>query len=143
MKDFYLKLTSRGGAAHVTVASVRGAIQCTEFADEHTSEWFCRCLVNVPFRFNSVGCDAILAAGGIPVLFDLIRRWPTTLEVVLNACIALNNIAAVGSPAVKTAMMTVPGFEALLRSAKASGLAVDGRDGRSIASAVLAKLGLA
>ena len=93
-----------------------------------------------PFHLKSAGCDYIMEAGAIPVIFDQLRRWPAEAMVVRWACVALFNLAFAGSAAVKSAMRSVPDCEALLRAARASGL--DVRDGRQLAAEILTKLGL-
>ena len=75
----------------------------------------------------------------ILAIIDQLRRWSEEANVVVDACIALNNLASVGSAAVKSAMRSVPDCEALLRAARASGL--DVHDGRQWAAEALTKLG--
>ena len=88
---------------------------------------------------KSAGCDVITEAGAIPIIFDQLRRWSEEANVVVDACIALNNLASVGSAAVKSAMRSVSNCEALLRAARASGL--DVYEGRQWAADALTKLG--
>ncbi len=65
----------------------------------------------------------ILQAGGIPVIFDCLRSWPSKRNVVGYACYVSNNLAKYGSETVKSAMRSVPDCEALLIAADKSKLA--------------------
>ena len=142
--DTLIKLRVRAGTeadAHtITVADIRSAIACTEPAHAETAERFCSFMKCPSFHLKSAGCDLIMEAGAIPVIFDQLRRWPAEAIVVGHACIALFNLAAIGSAAVKSAMRSVPDCEALLRAARASGL--DVYEGRHIAAEALTKLDL-
>ena len=141
LKELHGRALTDAGARTITVADIRSAVACTEPAHAETAEWFCRFMLKPSFHLNSAGCDLIMEAGAISVIFDQLRRWPAEAEVMRNACIALFNLANTGSAAVKSAMRSVRDYEALLRAARASGLEL--RDnGTSRATDVLTQLGL-
>ncbi len=101
----------------------------TEPAHAEVGAWFSSFLIRLPLHLKPTGCDLILEAGAIPVMFDQLRRWPASALAVSNACLALANLASCGSAAVKSAMRSIPDYEALLRAARASGLdACQGRE---------------
>ena len=133
------RASTEAGARTITVADIRSAAALTEPAHAETAEEFCYFMTCPSFHLKSAGCDLIMEAGAIPVIFDHLRRWPAAADVVKCACIALNNLASVGSAVVKSAMRSVPNCEALLRAARASGLDENGN--RLNAAEVLTKLG--
>ncbi len=139
LKELWDRCLNEAGAGITTVADIQSAIALTEPAHAETAEWFCGFMIQPSFRLKSAGCDVIMEAGAIPVIFDQLRRWPAEANVVKYACIALLNLAIHGSAAVKSAMRSVPDCEALLRAARASGL--DVYEGRHIAAEALTKLG--
>ena len=113
-------------ARAITVADVIDVIACIMLKDKHTAEKFCYFMWSIAYYAESPGCDVILQAGGIPVLFDCLRSWPRERAVVWHACGALYRIAVFGSEIVKSAMRSVPDCEALLIAAHKSKL--DGGD---------------
>ena len=140
LKELYDRASTEAGARTITVADIRSAVACTEPTHAETADWFCAFMAHPSFHLKSAGCDVIMEAGAIPVIFDQLRRWPAEELVVESACVALFNLAFNGSAAVKSAMRSVPDCEALLRAARASGL--DVQEGRQFAASVLTKLGL-
>ena len=76
--------------------------------DKLTAEKFCNFMFLIVSFSQSSGCDVILQAGGIPVLFDCLRSWPREKDVVRMACCASNYLAFHGSETVKSAMRSVP-----------------------------------
>ena len=142
LKELRERASTEASARTITVANIRSAVACTEPAHADTAEWLCRFMCRLPSCLKSAGCDLIMEAGAIPVIFDQLRRWPAEANVVVVACIALNNLAMLGSAAVKSAMRSVPDCEALLRAARVSGLDVDSRDGERMKASVLQNLGL-
>jgi Na+-transporting methylmalonyl-CoA/oxaloacetate decarboxylase gamma subunit len=129
------------GARNVTVANIRTAIACTIPEHAESAFWFCSFMQLPSHLLNSAGCDLIMEAGVIPVIFHQLRQWPNEANVVTNACVALSSLALTdhtSSAAVKSAMRSVPDCEALLRAARASGL--DVHDGREHAAEVLTAL---
>ena len=142
LKGLRERASTEAGAGTITVADIRSAVACTEPAYAETADWFCVFVTYPSFHLKSAGCDLIMEAGAIAVIFDQLRRWPAEATVVLQACVALFNLALFGSAAVKSAMRSVPDCEALLRAARASGLDVDASDGERMAASVLTKLGL-
>lgn len=140
LKEQCNRCATEAGACRVTVIDIKAAIELTEPACAETAEWFCRFVRRPLYYLESAGCDRIKQAGGIPVIFNQLRRWPAEANVVKTACVALHNLARFGSDAVKLAMRSVPDCEALLRAAQASGL--DKKHGHFNASRALAQLGL-
>lgn len=61
--------------------------------------------------------DAILAAGAVPVLFEVLRFWQEDSETVEAVCNVLSHLCEGRNVAVKSAILAVPDCEALLRSA--------------------------
>ena len=113
---------SAAAACEITVADVIDGIACVMPKDMRTAEKFCYFMQRIARWAESSGCDVILQAGGIPVLFDCLRSWPGEKDVVNLACQASHNLAAYGSKAVKSAMRSVPDCEALLIAAQKSEL---------------------
>lgn len=128
-------------ATLITVVDVMDAIACTLPKDERTTAKFCDFMFHVAHYAKSAGCDVILQAGGIPVLFDGLRLWPSVKDVVYLACLALNWLANQGSAPVKSAMRSILDCEALLIAAHESKLDrfYEGIDG--YAAATLDQLG--
>ena len=113
-------------ACAMTVADVIDGIACVMPKDERTAEQFCAFVGHIAYWAGSSGCDVILQAGGIPVVFDCLRSWPCEEDVVFCACCTLSRLARFGSATVKSAMRSVPDCEALLIAAHKSKL--DGGD---------------
>ena len=109
-------------ARAITVADVIDGIACVMPKDKRTAEKFCNFMGLIALFAESSGCDVILQAGGIPVLFDCLRSWPREKDVVFCACYASNYLAGHGSETVKSAMRSVPDCEALLIAAHKSKL---------------------
>ncbi len=142
LKELRKRADTEAGARTIEVADIRSAVALTEPAHAETAKWFCCFVVKLSLHSKSAGCDLIMDAGAIPVIFDQLRRWPAEASVVKTACIALNNLALHGSAAVKSVMRSVPDCEALLRAAQASRLEL--RDnGTSRAAETLTELQLA
>ena len=140
LKELHDRASTEAGARTITVADIRSAITLTEPAHAETGNWFCYFIKSPPFHLKSAGCDLIMEAGAIPVIFDQLRRWPAEAKVVKRACAALLSLALYGSAAVKSAMRIVPDCEALLKAARASGLDVLS-NGRQCAAVALTELG--
>jgi hypothetical protein len=104
------------------VADVIDVIACIMLKDKHTAEKFCYFMWSIAYYAESPGCDVILQAGGIPVLFDCLRSWPREKDVVSYACWASSCLADWGSETVNSAMRSVPDCEALLIAAHKSSL---------------------
>ena len=109
--------TSTAAACAITVADVIDGIACVMPKDKRTAEKFCLFLYLIASYAGPLGCDVILQAGGIPVLFDCLRSWPRERNVVNYASWALFWLVEYGSLAVKSAMRSVPDCEALLIAA--------------------------
>jgi hypothetical protein len=114
--------TSPDAARAITVADVIDGIACVMPKDKRTAEKFCYFMHRIVCWDYSLGCDRILQAGGIPVIFDCLRSWPCEKDVVVDACWASRCLADWGSEAVKSAMRSVPDCEALLIAAHKSKL---------------------
>ncbi len=140
LTELCTRCDSKAGALTITEADIRSAIAITvrEPANPEVSNVFCRFIQRPSHHLKADGCDVIMDAGAIPVIFDQLRRWPAHADVVRRAGIALSNLTIEGSAAVKSAMRSVPAYEALLRAARASGL--DVHNGRQYAAEVLVTL---
>ena len=139
LKALDKRASTKAGARTITVADIRSAVACSEPAHAETGKWLCRFMLNSVLHLKSAGCDLIMEAGAIPVIFEQLRRWPAEANIVKFACMALFNLSYHGSAAVKLAMRSVPDCEALLRAARASGL--DVHNGQQFAAVALTKLG--
>ncbi len=117
---------SAAAALAITVADVIDGIACVMPKDMWAARKFCDFMWLIAIYARSSGCDVILEAGAIPVVFGFLRSWPRERVVVEIACGALFRIAVFGSEIVKSAMRSVPDCEALLIAAHKSKL--DGGD---------------
>jgi hypothetical protein len=140
LQTYYDRSNGHDKARTITVGDVTIAIVCTLPKDARTANKFCYFMWNIAGYANSPGCDVILQAGGIPVLFDCLRSWPAVKPVVEYACWALHYLTVYGSTTVKLAMRNVPNCEALLTAASLSKLDKN-YAGDSLAELALEKLG--
>ena len=118
----YCDRATRAGARDITVADVIDGIACVMPKDKRTADKFCHFIGLIAYWAKSSGCDVILQAGGIPVLFDCLRSWPREKGVVTWVCLSLTSLAGWGSDTVQSAMRGVPDCEALLIAAHKSKL---------------------
>ncbi len=88
-------------ACTITLAVLQSAMRLLEPAGTYKAAVFCKILKLVLSRLRSSGCDMLIAADAVPVIFDLLRRWPAEAAVVQNACIRLDHLACYGSTTVK------------------------------------------
>ncbi len=122
LQQYCDRTTSAAAARAITVADVIDSIACIMLKDKRTAQKFCIFMMCIALYAESSGCDVILEAGGIPVLFDCWRSWPREKDVVYCACDASRWLACKGSETVKSAMRSVPDCEALLIAAHKSKL---------------------
>ncbi len=87
-----------------------------------TSRQLCSVVWSLAIWKKSAGCDVLLAAGIIPIVFDILRSWPSNEHVTTSACTAVYWLAKEGSASVKSALRSVPDCEALLSTIAMSGL---------------------
>ena len=66
---------------------------------------------------GSDACDKIASAGGIPVIVQLLARFPDEEKVVWEGCQALYRLADEGSASIKSLILAQPDIIALLRAA--------------------------
>ena len=115
---------SRGvrGACDVTKADIEAGIAFARPPNRDTAEQFCSFIFNITAWAETAGCSTIADAGAIPVVFDIVRRWPDDADVLKVACGVVYNLAHYGSSAVIESIHSVSDCESLLRAAAASGL---------------------
>ena len=122
LKRFNYSIHSRAAAKAVTVPQLLTLTACLSVDDAEAAYYYCRGLVLVAYFGDASCADVIMSAGCIPHVIDCLRRWPANGYVVLNACLALAQLAAKGSATVRTAIKSIPGIHDTLQAAKASGL---------------------
>ncbi len=126
LQQYCARIKKRGDSAAaaraITVADVIDGIACVMPNDQLTALQFCEFMRLIAFWAGSSGCDVILQAGGIPVVFDCLRSWPCEKDVVTTACASSSFLTLYGSETVKSAMRSVPDCEALLIAAHKSKL---------------------
>ncbi len=113
------------------------ATACLIVDDAVIAVYYCEVVSYVAVYGDASCADVIASAGCIPHVINCLRRWPAESNVVLRACQALAELAEKGSASVRTAIETVPGIQATLQAAKASGL-----DSYGYAARALSALGL-
>ncbi len=110
MRDLLARISDADGegAETITVDDVALAIDCAAPPDVETAELFNEFIKLVASWANPAkasGCDVVLQAGGIPVIFHSLRAWPEDCNVLTQASFALNHLARHGSSEVKAAML--------------------------------------
>ncbi len=107
MRDLLARISSVDGegAETITVDDVALAIDCTAPPDVETAELFNEFIKLVASWAKASGCDVVLQAGGIPVIFHSLRAWPEESHVLMQASFALHHLARHGSSEVKAAML--------------------------------------
>ena len=133
---FANSIYTEAAAKAVTVPQLLTLTACLSMDDAKAAGDYCKGLGCVAYRGDASCADVIMSAGCIPHVIDCLRRWPADKNVVNSACSALALLAQKGSASVHTAIKGVPGIQATLQAAKASGL-----DGGQAARA-LERLGL-
>lgn len=89
------------GASSVTVDDLKQAIAYAERAHAETAELFSEAIYLLIINARAPGCDKIAAAGAIPVIVQLLARFPVNVQVVERVCGAIYILAHIGSAAVK------------------------------------------
>ena len=135
LKNQCSNLSTRGS---VTIDEIAQGAACCEPPHPVTAELFCYAMGYLAEE-SSVACDKIGAAGGIPVLVQLLARLPDEERVVYCGCYALYELAASGSASMKSLILAQPDIIALLRAASTR-LQAWGRS--DLAAAALKELGL-
>lgn len=102
---------------------------------------FCLAVWHIAFKAKAASSPAMLDAGVIPILFQLLATHMSDRAVVSAACVALYDLARYGSPAVRKAARQAPDCEAILRAAVATRF-VMWDDHTNGATEVLLKLGM-
>ena len=123
----------------VTIAEIAQGAACCEPPHPVTAGLFCEAMYYLAFYGGSAGCDKIASAGGIPVIVQLLARFPDEKMVVYWGCCALKWLAAYGSASIKSLILAQPDIIALLRAASTR-LQAWGRD--DWAAEALKKLGV-
>jgi hypothetical protein len=136
LKKFFDSSNSAADAKAVTVPQLLTLTACLSMDDAKAAGDYCKGLGCVAYRGDASCADVIMSAGCIPHVIDCLRRWPADDSVVSNACWALAKLAEKGSASVHAAIKGVPGIQATLQAAKASGL------DNGNAAAALSALGL-
>ncbi len=110
----------------LTIADFHEAIACTTPPHVVTSISFSDFIYLISISATPALCDMIRDAGVLPVLFDMLRRWPTTEKLLQPACAALFYLSKNGSYSFQSSMRDIPDCEAVLRSTAASGVGEPG-----------------
>lgn len=105
-------------AGSVTMDDIKLGIAFTRPLSALTARLFCEAARLLAANGGSSACDKLLAAGGIPVIVELLACLPEDRHVVYQASAALNWIAANGSEAVKEGLRRTD-IACLLRAASA------------------------
>lgn len=103
----------------VTIDEIKLAITYTRPAHPKTAKLFCWAMNRVAYCGKSFGCDKIASAGGIPVIAQLLARFPDDNEVVRWSSLALSCIDEHGSAAAKAEIRKQPRLMSLLAAASA------------------------
>ncbi len=106
-------------AGSVTIAEIAQGAACCELPHPLTAALFCEAMYYLVHRGGSasVGCDKIVSAGGIPVIVQLLARFPDEEDAVDQGCCALYVLATNGSASIKSLILAQPDIIALLRAA--------------------------
>lgn len=111
------------GASSVNIDEIKLAITSVQPAQVQlqTVKMFCEAmrLLSTWWWGKPSEWDKIHSAGGIPVLVQLLARFPDSKEVVHSVSMAIHNIAFWGSAAAKAELLWQPGIIALLETASA------------------------
>ena len=111
------KCNSLFANASVTIAEIAHGAACCEPPHPVTAALFCDAMGYLAGYGGSAGCDKIASAGGIPVIVQLLARFPDEKKVVRQGCIALWMLAVYGSASIKSLILAQPDIIALLRAA--------------------------
>jgi hypothetical protein len=111
------KCENRSTRGSVTIAEIAQGAACCEPPHPVTAELFCEAMVCLAGNGDSTACDKIASAGGIPVIVQLLARFPDEVEVVYEGCYALYVLAYCGSASIKSLILAQPDIIALLRAA--------------------------
>ena len=104
-------------AGSVTIAEIAQGAACCEPPHPATAALFCEAMGCLAYYGGSAACDKIASAGGIPVIVQLLARFPDEKEVVFEGCCALYWLAGYGSASIKSLILAQPDIIALLRAA--------------------------
>jgi len=135
LKDKCKNSSTRGS---VTIAEIAQGAACCEPPHPVTAVLFCEAMYYLAGG-GSAACDKIASAGGIPVIVQLLARFPDEVEVVYEGCYALYVLAYCGSASIKSLILAQPDIIALLRAASTRLQAWDRYD---YAASALKKLGV-
>ena len=110
------KCKKENANASVTLAEIAQGAACCEPPHPVTAALFCEAMAYLAACGDSAArCDKIASAGGIPVIVQLLARFPDEEQVVGQGCIALYALA--GSASIKSLILAQPRIIALLRAA--------------------------
>ena len=93
-------------ADSVTIDEIAQGAACCEPPHPVTAELFCEAMRWLTY-INSAACDKIASAGGIPVIVQLLVRFPDEEEVVDNATRALVELSPLSDELAKAALPTI------------------------------------
>ena len=110
------KCSNPSTAGSVTIAEIAQGAACCEPPHPVTAKLFCWAMAYLACG-GSAACDKIASAGGIPVIVQLLARFPAEKEVVFWGCSALHCLAGNGSASIKSLILAQPDIIALLRAA--------------------------
>jgi hypothetical protein len=103
--------------ASVTIAEIAQGAACCEPPHPVTAALFCDAMGCLAGGGGSAACDKIASANGIPVIVQLLARFPDDRVVVHWGSLALYGLAAFGSASIKSLIRAQPDIIALLRAA--------------------------
>jgi hypothetical protein len=104
-------------ARRVTIDEIAQGAACCEPPHPVTAALFCEAMRWLAAYGGSAACDKIASAGGIPVIVQLLARFPDEKQVVWYGCGALYLLAANGPASIKSLILAQPDIITLLRAA--------------------------
>ena len=93
-------------ADSVTIAEISQGAACCEPPHPVTAALFCEAMAWLTCD-GSAACDKIVSAGGIPVIVQLLARFPDEEEVVDDACMVLAKLSPLSDELAKAALPTI------------------------------------
>ena len=99
------KCMNQSTVGSVTIAEIAQGAACCEPPHPVTTELFCEAMRHLAAYG---GCDKIASAGGIPVIVQLLARFPDEEWAVHDGCWALYWLADSGSASIKSVILAQP-----------------------------------
>jgi hypothetical protein len=135
-------VSSEDGAQSVTLPHLNTVIMCAVPLSSASASLLCKSVYYIVYYGGSYGYALAHDAGAIPIMFDCLRGWPDSAEIVWNACALLGLVTSDENPSrgviLEAIHDAVPDFESLLVAAQASRL--DLYNSSSLAETVLENL---